>query len=195
MVQIEQVRLLYDQATSGLVVTLIVTLTLGTFLLTEEASVPTIGTWWLVTVLVVAWRWRLIQRFRSAKDVDSKTAAWSQRFVVGATLAGLTWGIGGAAAAFEVSLLNQALILVVIAAMVAIAILYLGPVVAAYVGYLLGATVPLIIWMLWQRDIIHLTIALLTCVLVAGAWVAVLKFSRLLTQTLGLQAKSTALAD
>jgi PAS domain S-box-containing protein len=195
MVQVEQVRILYDQAASGLAVTLVVSLTLGTFLITEEATVPTIGTWWFTTVLVVAWRWRLIQRFHAANDVESNPAIWSKRFVVGAILAGLTWGIGGAVLAFEVSLLNEALILLVIAAMAATAILYLGSVVAAYVGYLLSATLPLLAWMLWQRDIIHLVIAVLTCVFIAGAWAAVLRFSRLLEQTLFLELKSKALAD
>jgi PAS domain S-box-containing protein len=160
-----------------------------------EATASTVGAWWLATVLVVAWRWRLIRRFRSANDVDSNLAAWSQRFIAGAILAGLTWGIGGAALAFQVSLINQALILVVIASMAATAILYLGSVVAAYVGYLLSATLPLLAWMLWQRDSLHLVIAILTCVFIAGAWVAVLKFSRLLAQTLYLESKSKALAD
>lgn len=195
MVQVEQVRILYDQAASGLAVTLVVSLTLGTFLATEEATVPTIGIWWFATVLIVVGRWRLIQRFHTANDVDSNPAIWSKRFVVGAILAGLTWGIGGAALAVEVSLLNQALILLVIAAMVATAILYLGSVVSAYVGYLLSATLPLLAWMLWQRDAIHLVIAILTCVFIIGAWAAVLKFSRLLEQTLYLESKSKALAD
>jgi signal transduction histidine kinase len=195
MDQVKQVRILYDQATSGLVVTLVVSLTLGTFLITEEATVPTIGFWWLATVLVVAWRWRLIQRFRSAKDVDSNPNLWSQRFIIGSTLAGLTWGIGGAASALEVTLHNQALILIVVACMVATAALFLGSVVAAYVGYLLGATLPLLVWMLWQRDIIHFVIAILTCVFIAGTWVAALKFSRLLEQTLYFESKNKALAD
>lgn len=195
MVQVKQVRILYDQATSGLVVTLVVSLILGTFLITEDVTALTIGVWWLATVLVVAWRWRLIQRFRSAKDVDSNPTLWSRRFIVGSTLAGLTWGIGGAVSALEVTLLNQALILIVIASMVATAVLFLGSVVAAYVGYLLGATLPLLVWMLWQRDTTYFVIAILTCVFMIGAWVAALKFSRLLEQTLYFESKSKALAD
>ena len=70
MIQVEQVRLLYDQANTGLVVTLVVSLILGIFLLTEEAAIATIGAWWLGTVLVAAWRWRLVRQFRSAKDAN-----------------------------------------------------------------------------------------------------------------------------
>lgn len=195
MVKIEQVRLLYDQATSGLVVTLVATLILGTFLLTEETSVPTIGAWWLATVLVVAWRWWLIQQFCSAKDVDSNPTLWTQRFVVGASLAGLTWGIGGAASASDVTLLNQVLILAVIATMVSTAILFLGSVVTVFLWYMLGAALPLLIWMLWQRDFIHLVMAALTCVFIAGTWAAVLKYSRILEQTLYLQLKSNSLTE
>ena len=88
MIQFEQVRLLYDQATTGFLVTFLAMLVLGTFLLTEGAPVPTIGTWWLVTILILAGRWRLVQKFRQSKDRNSNPIFWCRRFVVGATLAG-----------------------------------------------------------------------------------------------------------
>lgn len=109
MVQFGQIRLLYDQATTGLAVTLCAVLVLGTFLLIEGASVAVIGGWWSATVLIIVGRWWLIRQFRTASDAHSNPAFWCRCFVVGSTLAGLTWGIGGVVAASEVSLPNQAL--------------------------------------------------------------------------------------
>jgi PAS domain S-box-containing protein len=195
MVQIEQVRSLFQQATTGLVVTSVVTLILGTFLLTEEASVPTILAWWFATFLVVAWRSWLIRCFRAAKDVDSNPAAWGNRFVAGSALAGLTWGIGGAMLASEVSLLGQILILVVIAGMIAGAIMILGSVLTAFASFMLCAALPLLAWMLWQGDPVYLVISGLAVVYMAGAWVAVLNFSRLLSKAIHLKAKSNTLTD
>ena len=84
----QQVRLLYDQANTGLVLTLVVTLILGAFLLSQEASFSVIGTWWLVTTFVVVGRWRLVHRFRSDADANSHPEVWGRRFILGAVLAG-----------------------------------------------------------------------------------------------------------
>ena len=194
MIQVEQVRLLYDQANIGLVATLLASLILGSYLLMVDATVSTIGPWWLATLLVALWRWRLNRQFRATQDASVKLPLWYHRFVLGATLAGLTWGIGGAAAAFEVSLINQTLILLVIATMVAGAILFLGPVVPAYTGYMLGAGLPLLAWMLWQRDTTHTVIAVLTLLFMTVTWLAVLRFSNLLSKVLYLKSKSNSLA-
>ena len=172
MVRAAQVRLLYDQAPTGFFLTLAVSLILGIVLL-FEVSVLAVGVWWFATSLVVGCRWRLVRLYRSAEDADSNSSAWSQRFVLGATAAGLTWGIGGATFAQQVALPHQALILLVVGAMVTAAIPYLGSVAAAYVGYLLGATLPLLAWLLWQQDNVHTVIAALTCVFMAGTWGAV----------------------
>lgn len=193
MVQFGQIRLLYDQATTGLAVTLCAVLVLGTFLLIEGASVAVIGGWWSATVLIIVGRWWLIRQFRTASDAHSNPAFWCRCFVVGSTLAGLTWGIGGVVAASEVSLPNQALILIVIGGMIAGGFLILGSVVSAFVGFMLGATVPSLLWMLWQGDHIYLVVSVLVIVFATGAWLAVLNFSRNLSKALYLKSKSIAL--
>jgi len=181
MVHVQQVRLLYDQAISGLLLTVVASLILGAFLL-AEASATTVLSWWLFTVLVAGGRYWLVKRYRGSRNADSNPALWCQRFVLGAALAGLTWGVGGAALASQVAVTSQLLILLVIAAMVASSIPFLGSVVAAYVGYLLGAGIPLLAWLFWEGDTLHTIIGALTCVFMIGTCAAELGFSRILSK-------------
>ena len=120
-IRAEQVRLLYDQAVSGSLITLLVAVVLG-FVLLSEASVSTIALWWVAMMLTLAGRFGLVLRYRKATDSKSRRDYWTRRFLIGTILTGLTWGVGGVALLSQVSVFNQVLILLIIAAMVSGAI-------------------------------------------------------------------------
>ena len=63
--------------------------------------------------------------------------------------------------------------------MVAAAIPFLGSVVIAYIGYAVGASLPMLIWLLWQDSLIHSVIAALICVFVIGTTAASYKLGTL----------------
>lgn len=192
-IRAEQVRLLYDQAVPGFLITLLVTVVLG-FVLLSEAAVSTIALWWVAMMLTLAGRFGLVSSYRKATDANSRPDYWARRFVIGTTLTGLTWGVGGAALLSQVSVFNQVLILLVIAAMVSGAIPYLCTVLSAHLGYLLGAGLPAVIWSALVGYPDTPTIPLFACLYIAGSWLAAVKFNQNLSSSLLIRAKNLDLA-
>src|SRR5690348_2724074 len=85
-----EVRLLYANSTTALVVTVIAATTLGRL---QWSVVPKfiVFIWWLYMTLVSAWRFIVARRYsRASQDCDSRK--WRAAFVMGAALAGTGWG-------------------------------------------------------------------------------------------------------
>ena len=192
-IRAEQVRLLYDQAVPGFLLTLLVAVVLGLVLL-SEASVSTIALWWVAMMLTIAGRFGLVLRYRKATDSNPRPSYWARRFLIGATLTGLTWGVGGATLLAQVSTFYQVLTLLVIAAMLSSAIPYLGSVLNTYLGYLLAGGVPAVLWSSLQGYPDTPAIPLFGCLYLAGMWLAAVKFNRNLTNSLSIRAKNLSLA-
>jgi len=111
-----QVRLLYANASLGVVITIFAATMLG-FL--QWGTVPNfvVAGWWLYTTLVALSRLTLAQGYRRASrgsaDIitDSK---WEVAFVVGAGLAGAGWGGAGILLYPEAHLANQVFLVFVL---------------------------------------------------------------------------------
>ena len=94
----------------------------------------------------------------------------------------------------QVSVFNQVLILLIIAAMVSGAIPYLCRVLSTYRGYLLGAGLPVVIWSALAGYPDTPTIPLFACLYIAGSWLAAVKFNQNLSSSLLIRAQNLNLA-
>ena len=192
-IQSEQVSLLYQQAKSGFVVTLAVAAVLGIILL-RETGPSSVYMWWTAVILTTGLRFLSLRSFRKVTHTEPIAPNWKTVFVIGSTLSGLVWGLGGIAFATQTTFAALMLILLVVAAMAAGAIPYLGSILSAYLGFLLGATLPIAIWLLSQADVVYTGVGVLTCVFVAGLWTAAYRFNRVQTTSLRLKVEVETLA-
>src|SRR5579872_5351815 len=90
-----QVRLLYSNANVGLIVTLLATIILGRLEWGIVRGSLVLG-WSLYMVVVALSRYVLARLYQRESPECTEVARWRSAFTVGAGLAGLGWGGGGA---------------------------------------------------------------------------------------------------
>ena len=126
---------------------------------------------WLAVASSVLGRFLWARRFAAAASIHT-AGKWQRRYAINTTVTGLAWGIGGALILWAASTPQSRMaVLVVIAAMIAAAIVYQGSVLAAYLGYLLGAQLPVSLYLALGGQAGDLYIALLSlmyCAAMAG---------------------------
>jgi signal transduction histidine kinase/ActR/RegA family two-component response regulator len=89
-----QVRLLYDNAITGLVASIFIALPLA-FAQRTVTSARVIVTWFLFLLMVAAARYVIARRYRRASPDESESIRWNRLFVAGAALAAAAWGAAG----------------------------------------------------------------------------------------------------
>jgi two-component system, sensor histidine kinase and response regulator len=137
--QADLVRLLYDQAPSGLAITSVngFLVALG---VSWVASPAAAWSWYAGLILVLAARTLLVVRYRRFPDAF-QAEVWSRRFSLGAVATGLAWGLSPMLLPDD-QLAYQVFLGFVIAGMVAGAVTSLSPNLWCYRAYLLAALVP-----------------------------------------------------
>src|SRR3954471_17807660 len=92
--QAAQIRLLYENATTGTAVTIIAAPVLAYF---QSAVIdrPVILAWLIYMMLVCAARFLLSHRYWHASQSRPHLGAWGAAFAFGAGLAGAGWGMAG----------------------------------------------------------------------------------------------------
>jgi signal transduction histidine kinase/ActR/RegA family two-component response regulator len=88
-----EVRLLYDNALTGMAATLVIA---GILAFVQRHAIPrvTISVWLLSVVLISAARLVLVRRYWRASPDDAGLGPWNAMFVAGAGAAALGWGAG-----------------------------------------------------------------------------------------------------
>ncbi len=186
--------MLYRHAPAGLATTVGVALLLGAAVY-GRVPTATVLAWLSILLLIIAGRYGLLRRYRSAPDAESNSVSWSRRYVHTAAITGLAWGVGGSVFASLSSGEHRTLVLLIVAAMSACAIAYLASVLRAYVGYVLGVALPLLGWFVFESEMPVFVLALLTCAFVAAMCLAARRLNGLLTCALELQFDNSALAS
>ncbi len=105
-VRAAQIRLLYRNATTGIVVTIVVASLLG---YCQWNVVPhfTVFVWLLYMLLVCGGRFMLVRRYWRASPSDAEAGRWSVKFAVGAGMAAAGWGTAGIVLYPEVRSMNE----------------------------------------------------------------------------------------
>jgi signal transduction histidine kinase/ActR/RegA family two-component response regulator len=88
-----EIRLLYENATTGIIATVVLA-SLLTYIQRDEISRGTLVAWLLYVVLVSAARLVLVRRYWSAAPGDAENDWWKATFVAGAAMAAAGWGVG-----------------------------------------------------------------------------------------------------
>jgi signal transduction histidine kinase/ActR/RegA family two-component response regulator len=131
-----QVRLLYSNATVGVVVTLAAAAILGR-LQWDVVPHSTILGWCLYVFLVSAGRFVLAKSYWRTPPSSPQGSRWGTRFVVGAVLAGAGWGAAGVLLYPATHLENQVFLAFVLGGMMLGGASLLAPLPGAFLGFLI----------------------------------------------------------
>ncbi len=140
--------LLYGNAALGQAVN-IVNATLLAWVLSISAQRPAVLGWWLAIVLVAMGRLALLRAYRVARPDAPTAALWCRRFIVGAAVAGVTWGSGVLLFMLGAPTQEQLFAAFVLVGMVAGAVSVLSPVFSAFYVFALPVVLPVIGVVLW----------------------------------------------
>src|SRR5215210_488606 len=90
-IEAELVGLLYKQAPSGFIATLI-NAGIVTFMLWPSVSHSVLLTWLTLIAVITSARFALVLHYRRTASLVTQTEYWRTRFIVGAGAAGTVWG-------------------------------------------------------------------------------------------------------
>lgn len=100
--------------------------------------------WWLAIASSVVARFVSSRRFVSVAAAGA-SGLWRRRYAVGTAVTGLAWGAGAAAMLLAAPVpRSQTAILVVVVAVTTAAVVHQGAFLRGYLGYLLGAQLPIV---------------------------------------------------
>ncbi len=190
----QQVRLLYNNITVGLAVTLIATLVLGSL---EWGVVrhPVIVGWCLFMFVTCAGRLTLAQRYRSAAPSSLDAGSWGVAFAVGSGLAGVGWGAAGVLLYPAAPLANQVFLIFVLGGMMLGAASLLAPRPEAFLAFLIPTGFAPAVRMLLQGDTAHLSMGLLAALFTLATLVTTLRIHMTITSSLSLQFENQDLVE
>ncbi|MBD3619722.1 MAG: PAS domain S-box protein [Chromatiales bacterium] len=180
-----QTRLLYEQARTGFIATLINTVILATVLWPVQPPAEILA-WVAGMTVITLTRWVLVGSWRRDRD-RLPLRRWTRDYVIGAALSGAAWGTGAALLFPSASVPHQMVLLIVIAGMSAGGITFLSSVRAAYLAYALPMLPPLALLLFLQESQIHAFLGLLTLVYLGALLVTSARLNTTLTEALRLR--------
>jgi PAS domain S-box-containing protein len=163
--QAARVALLYRLAPAGLFGALVSTLVLTVALWTQIPKTVLIG-WAILATVVYAARVGLVIAFRKRSPTGAAAIPWGRYYAVGATVAGLIWGVAAIVLFPTDSSLHQALLVILIGGLSSGTVLVYSPLKEAYRPYVLTGGLPLSFMFLSQGDALHLMVGAMVLVYV-----------------------------
>ncbi|MEE9596355.1 MAG: EAL domain-containing protein [Acidiferrobacterales bacterium] len=138
---VEQVGLLYSQATGGLIVTLLCSILVVAVLWDVVARELLLG-WFSFIAFITLGRYLLVRKYRRATGVVEDIDRWRALFVLGAAAAGVAWGLAGTFFFSEDSVFHQVFLAFLLGGIVAGAAPYLASVISAYIAFSFPTLLP-----------------------------------------------------
>lgn len=153
VIQRQMVNLLCDHAPIALLVNLLVPV-LVCIPLAHEVPVSILLIWCAAIATVALARFLLLWSYQDFgfNDGGAKDARWRNIYFGCTLLQGLVWGLGAVVLLNYTTGFNQTLVLLLIAGICAGAIPLLGAMFAAYTGFLMLTTMPVIMWLLFTAE-------------------------------------------
>ncbi len=190
----EQVRLLYAQALGGCAITL-VNAGLVVALLWSVTSHTLALAWFGLMALITLGRYLLVRAYQHAMDTVEGVERWRARFVIGATAAGVGWGLGAVLLFPAKAVLHQVFIAFVLGGMAAGAVPYLASVMSAYLSFMLPVLLPFAGVLALQADQTHLFMSAMVLVFAGAMWVAARTVNATIRRSLQLRFENLVLND
>ncbi|MBI2314379.1 MAG: hypothetical protein HYU77_17975 [Betaproteobacteria bacterium] len=192
LVFMEQVKLLYTQATVSQTVAMLNALVLAVVLwpVVDHAIVAV----WLATIVIAsAARLALAWRFEHASlDVNS-IPYWHNSFLIGVALSGCVWGASAVLIFPEHSVPHQLFLVFVLGGMTAGAVSALSSLQTAFLLFLVPTLIPIAIRMLIVGDEIHLAMGWMIAVYVVAMILISRRLGHVLEESLYLRYENAAL--
>ena len=159
-VRAEQTRLLYSNAGTGTLVTLIAAPVLGYF---QWGAIPhpVVLGWVLFTLLVSAGRFVLARRYWRTSPGEPESGRWCAAFAVGAGMAGAGWGAAAFLLCPEARIIRQVFLVFVLGGMMLGGASLLAPRPEAFLAFLLPTGLLPAVRFLSEGDEEHLAMGLL----------------------------------
>ncbi len=178
------IDLVCDHAPLSLLVNLLIPI-LVSIPLVHEVPVSLLLVWCSSAAVIGLIRFFLL-RSRQGRDLNSDGPLVYRGHVYSlfTLVQGLVWGVGGVVLLTYTSGFNQVLILLLIAGMSAGAIPLLGAVLPAYTGFLLSATIPVLMWLASRGGIQYGVLSAIGCIFVCVCFIGAKRFNSILTASL-----------
>jgi two-component system cell cycle sensor histidine kinase PleC len=151
--------------------------------------------WVGAATVVVALRLELRRRYRGAATADRRAAHWARLFVAGSTASGLLWGVLAAALPFFGQPRDFVFVTLVTAGMTAGALTTLSAYFPAYLGYLLGAGLPLAVACLINPEADFIALGFLMLAYIAIVAVAARSANSSMIRNLRLEIANLGLSE
>jgi signal transduction histidine kinase len=166
-VRIEQIRLLYANATLAGSVT-VVAASILSYLQWRVIPHPIVLAWLAYMIAVSLIRFGLGQYYRRLADDSHDTHKWMVAFLIGTGLAGAGWGAAGLVLYPEAYLTNQVFLAFVLGGMMVGGASILAARVEAFALFILLSGLPAAIRMLLQTDDVHRAMGLLAALYIVA---------------------------
>jgi signal transduction histidine kinase/CheY-like chemotaxis protein len=181
-----QVRLLYSNGATGVLVTLIATAILGVLQWAVTSHKVILG-WCVYMFLLSAARFTLGRQYLQASPSDWDAGRWHSMFVLGAGLSGLGWGAAGILLYEPDHLANQVFLLFVLGGMMLGAASLLAPRPEAFLAFLLPTGLSPAVRLAIQGDEVHVAMGLLAALFTVATLVTTRRIQLTIVSSLQLQ--------
>lgn len=143
--------------------------------------------WYVFVIVVTLFRTLLIALYHRQEQPERFRVFWKTSFIVGALIAGITWGLTGSMLFPVVSSFQQTLIILILAGVTAGAVPILSGIVWASIAFLVASLFPLIITLLNFRNDISLLFDMTVLAFLMYLIVLSVKTHQILKLSIGLQ--------
>lgn len=150
----EQIRLLYAHAPLGAWASLFVALLLG-FVLWQAVPRPVLSSWLILLGATLALRLALTAAFQRRPALDGAAQRWADRYTWACAASGVCWGGSVFLLALSPSLVHQSFIALILGGVLMGGVLTMTPVLTTCVAYALPLTLPPVLWLLLQDDLLR----------------------------------------
>ena len=185
-VRAAQTRLLYDNACTGIVATIVIA-TLLAYAQWNVRSPAVVLAWLLYVLLVSAARYRLVRRYRRASPTDSSTERWRVAFAIGAAMAAASWVAAAILLYAPGRPMNEAFLVFVVGGVMLGGASLLAARPEAFLTFLLPTGLCTAVRLASEGDEGHLMMGFLAAVFTAATLTTTWRFHRVIESSLKLR--------
>jgi signal transduction histidine kinase len=189
-----ETRLLYDNAFTGIVATVVIAAVLA-YAQREIRPHAVIVAWLLYVLMVSAARYTLLRRYRRESPGDIDSPRWSMAFAVGAATAAAGWVVAAIVLYAPDEPMNQAFLVFVVGGVMLGGASLLAPRPEAFLTFLLPTGLATALRLAIEGDEAHLMMGFLAATFTAATVTTTWRFHRVIESSLQLRFDNQDLID
>lgn len=182
----EKIRLLYANQERSYVLSLATAAALS--MMAIQNDVRTLGiVWWLAFFVIATARYVVSRRYKQAVQQHTEAKRWARYYTIGATAAGISWGVGSLLIIQDVPLMYQMAILFLVYGIGSAAVPLLGMHSPAMIGFQIPLLAPATLWAILSLNEISLLISYIMLLYLSGIRISREQVEDSLDKSLSLQ--------